>query len=200
MSSTELPDTWRGAFRIELRAEAIGLASRGWPIMPGSYPGTPGWSGPEPVLDGWDSATVLDVRHVGQLWTRAPFSLLVATGAIVDAVEVDDALGRHAARLLREADQPAPIIAMPNGQWLFLTTAGRQLPPVLAQRPGIRQHAEGSWVTLPPTPLEHGVVHWRVKPDVWGRRLPQAGAVHGVLARAADELMQTSVGVAATAA
>ena len=30
-------DSWRGAFRIELRAQAIGLAYRGWHVMPGIY-------------------------------------------------------------------------------------------------------------------------------------------------------------------
>ncbi|MGH3451735.1 MAG: bifunctional DNA primase/polymerase, partial [Haloechinothrix sp.] len=53
MFSTEWSDNWRGAFRIELRAEAIGLASRGWPVLPGTYPSGTEWSGPVPVHSDW---------------------------------------------------------------------------------------------------------------------------------------------------
>ncbi|MFD1051801.1 hypothetical protein ACFQ1S_42715, partial [Kibdelosporangium lantanae] len=38
MFQTDWSDSWRGAFRIELRAEAVGLAWRGWPVLPGTYP------------------------------------------------------------------------------------------------------------------------------------------------------------------
>ena len=38
MLDANWPDSWRGAFRIELRAEAIGLAWRGWPVLPGVNP------------------------------------------------------------------------------------------------------------------------------------------------------------------
>ena len=29
---------WAGAFRIELRVQAIELASRGWSVLPGTFP------------------------------------------------------------------------------------------------------------------------------------------------------------------
>lgn len=189
MLNTDWSDIWRGAFRIELRAEAIGLASRGWPVMPGTTPQGPGWEGPVPVRADWQELIAAGPGEFGEWWSEGPYSLLVATGSVVDAVEVDHELGRKAACILRSSDRPAPILALPNGKWIFLTSAGSDLPPVLADRPGVRWHGEGSWVPLPPTPFEHGVVHWRVKPEVWGWRLPIASAVHGVLARAANELL-----------
>ena len=45
MLESDWSDSWREAFRIELRAEAIGLASRGWPVLPGTYPVGTEWAG-----------------------------------------------------------------------------------------------------------------------------------------------------------
>lgn len=175
---------WRDAFRIELRAEAIGLATRGWPVMPGTSPADNGWAGPVPVHDDWQDRAAADARNAAEWWGGEAHSVLVATGTYVDAVEVDAELGHRAAGVLRETGRPAPILAMPNGKWVFLTETGGELPDELAARPGVVRHGEGSWVPLPPTPFEHGVVHWRVKPEVWEWKLPNAGALHGVLARA----------------
>lgn len=184
MSNTDWSDTWHSAFRIELRAEAIGLAARGWPVLPGTAPTGDEWLGPVPMHADWQDSTGADPDQVAAWWTGNPYSLLVATGTVVDAVEVDDELGRKAAGLLRATDRPAPILATPNGKWIFLTVAGGEVPAELAARPGVRWHGAGSYVPLPPTPFQHGVVHWRVKPDTWGWRLPNASAVHGVLVRA----------------
>lgn len=185
---TDWSDGWRSAFRIELRAEAIGLASRGWPVMPGTYPTGTDWSGPKPIHSDWQDRLDAHPQRIASWWTCEAYSLLVATGTMVDAVEVDDRLGRAAATVLRATDRLAPILAMPNGKWVFLTEAGTELPAELAAHPGVRKHGEGSWIALPPTPLEHGVVHWRVKPETWGWSLPNASAMHGVLARAMNGL------------
>lgn len=188
MLHTEWPDAWRGAFRIELRTEAVDLALRGWPVFPGTYPTGGAWGGPQPVSDEWLSGVRATPDKVAAAWHEEPFSVLVATGSVVDAVEVDDELGKRAACLLRAEDRPAPILAMPNGRWKFLTASGPELPAQLIDRPGVVRHAEGSWIVLPPSPYQHGIVHWRVKPSVWGWKLPHAAAIHGVLARAAGQL------------
>src|SRR5918999_1558463 len=47
MLETDWSDSWRGAFRIELRAEAVGLAWHGWPVLPGTYPAGSQWAGRE---------------------------------------------------------------------------------------------------------------------------------------------------------
>ncbi|SFB09465.1 Bifunctional DNA primase/polymerase, N-terminal [Amycolatopsis marina] len=191
MLDTDWSSGWRGAFKIELRAEAIGLAWRGWPVLPGTYPDTAapaddsaGWTIPVPEHEDWQDRLGAHPQQIAEWFTGDPHSLLVATGRVLDAVEVDDDLGRRAARLLRATGQPAPIVAMPNGRWLFLTTVAAQLPAELDERGTVRCHGEGSWIPLPPTPFQHGVVHWRVKPEVWGWQLPEADAVHAVLIEA----------------
>lgn len=204
MLETDWSDSWRGAFRIELRAEAIGFASRGWPVMPGSYPTNarpttsdsdhPRWAGCAegkeqglvPVHDDWAEHLGASPEQVADWWSGRPYSLLVATGTVVDAIEVDDELGRRAACALRTTGQPVPIVATPTGRWLFLTASGASPEPALHEQAGLTWHGAGSWVPLPPTPYEHGVVHWRVKPDVWGWQLPAAHVVHAALLGAID--------------
>jgi hypothetical protein len=191
MLDTDWSDSWRGAFRIELRAEAIGLACHGWPVLPGTFPitsrgGGETWTGPVPLHADWADRLGAHPSEVAEWWAK-PYSLLVATGKVLDAVEVGDALGKRAARLLRATGHPAPIVATPDGRWMFLTTASDRLPERLVASGEVRLHGEGGWVPLPPTPYQHGVVHWRVKPDFWGWRLPAADAVHSVLARALDQ-------------
>ncbi|MQA09157.1 MAG: DNA primase [Pseudonocardiaceae bacterium] len=208
MLDTDWSDSWRGAFRIELRAEAIGFAWRGWPVLPGTYPtnsipansseaaqsnepqcGDHRWAGragheehgPVPIRQDWTEHLGATPDQIAEWWSGHPYSLLVATGSAVDAIEVDDQLGRRAARALRVTGQPVPIVATPNGRWLFLTAPGTSPEPALHKQAGVTWHGMGSWVPLPPTPFEHGVVHWRVKPDVWGWQLPTAHVVHAAL-------------------
>jgi hypothetical protein len=191
MLDANWPVSWRNAFRIELRAEAIGLAWRGWPVMPGTYPAPVRgegdeltWRRPVPAQENWRALIGTGPHEVANWFVGQPQSLLVATGTVLNAVEVDDEIGRRAARLLRATGHPAPIVALPNGRWLFLTTATDEFPAGLAANDAIQRHAADSWIPLPPTPFQHGVVHWRVKPEVWGWQLPDAGAVHDVLVRA----------------
>jgi len=139
-----------------------------------------------PVHEDWRDRLGAHPHQGASWWTDERYSLLVATGTVLDAVEVDDDLGRRAARLLRLTGHPAPIIAMPNGRWLFLSTVANRRPTGLVNEPAIQVHSADSWIPLPPTPFQHGVVHWRVKPEVWGWRLPAAEAVHDVLVRALD--------------
>jgi hypothetical protein len=42
-------------------------------------------------------------------------------------------------------------------------------------------HAAGSYVPLPPTPLRHGVGHWRVRPEVCGWHMPESSTVQDAL-------------------
>ncbi|QWF81408.1 bifunctional DNA primase/polymerase [Amycolatopsis sp. CA-230715] len=194
MLDTDWSDSWRGAFGIELRAEAIGLASRGWPVLPGTCPAPGGdtpWFGPVPAHENWREQLGAHPHRIAEWWTGNQYSLLVATGIVLDAVEVDATVGKRAARLLRALGHPAPIVAMPNGRWLFLTKVAERVPAELAAHDGVRLHGEDSWIPLPPTPFQHGVVHWRVKPEVWGWQLPEAEAVHEVLVRALDEEAET---------
>ncbi|ATY15296.1 DNA primase [Amycolatopsis sp. AA4] len=195
MLDANWPDSWRNAFRIELRAEAIGLAWRGWPVLPGATPepitaegDDLTWRRPVPVRDDWRELVGSHAHEVASWFSDRTHSLLVATGTVLDAVEVDQELGKRAARLLRSIGHPAPIVAMPNGRWLFLTSPSEHLPAELAEQISVQWHGKDSYIPLPPSPFQHGVVHWRVKPEVCGWQLPPAAEVQDVLVRAlADE-------------
>jgi hypothetical protein len=203
MFQTDWSDSWRGSFRIELRAEAVGLAWRGWPVLPGTYPAGAQWAGrenagtdgPVPVHDDWQDRIGTAADEVATWWTGQPYSLLVATGVVLDAIEVDGELGRKAAAVLRTFGMPAPIVATPTGRWMFLTKTGQPLRSELVNH--VTLHGAGSYVPLPPSPFEHGVVHWRVKPEVCGWRLPESAVVQDALADAIAAPVQFAELVAA---
>jgi hypothetical protein len=185
-------DSWRGAFRIELRAQAIGLACRGWSVMPGTYPAGSQWAGgsglrqdgPSPVHDDWADRIGAKADDVAEWWNGGPYSLLVATGTVLDAIEVGDDLGRRTTEVLRANGLPVPIAATPSGRWLFLTKAGQLLHNELAGRDDVLLHGPGSWIPLPPTAFLHGIVHWRVRPEVCGWDLPDHRTVQRAMRQA----------------
>lgn len=181
----EWSDSWRGAFRIELRAEAVNLAWHGWSVLPGTYPAGGRWAGrdgaeghgPVPVHHDWQERIGTRAEQVATWWAGGSYSILLATGHGVDAIEVDADLGRRAAVALRATGIPVPIVATPDGRWMFLVASGG----ALVADPGVLHHAEGEYVPLPPSPAQHGVVHWRVKPQICAWRLPHASVVRDAL-------------------
>jgi hypothetical protein len=191
-------ESWRDAFRVELRAEAVGLAYRGWPVIPASYPDStgswltaPGEAGDvsdtlRPVHADWQRRGPIAPERVAAVWSDAPYGLLVATGEALDAVEVSDRLGRRVAAGLREDGVPVPMVATPDGRWLFLTEAGSTRAAGAAEFAdyGVKVHGTGSYIPVPPTLYPHGIVHWRVKPEVAGWRLPAPELVLGAVVRA----------------
>ncbi|MGH9062364.1 MAG: bifunctional DNA primase/polymerase, partial [Acidimicrobiales bacterium] len=195
LTDMDWSDSWRGAFRIELRAQAIGLAHRGWPVLPGTYPAGSQWAGgselrhdgPSPVQDDWALRVGATAEEVAEWWSGDAYNVLVATGTVLDALEVGTDLGRRAAAVLRSAGQPVPIAATPTGRWLFLTAPGQTLPRVLTDNDDIVLHGAGSWIPLPPTAYAHGIVHWRVRPEVCGWELPAPHVVQDALVRAVAE-------------
>ncbi len=205
MLDMEWSDSWRGAFRVELRAQAIGLAWRGWPVLPGTYPAGSHWAGrehientgPHPIHEDWQERIGTKPEQVATWWSGQPYSVLLATGVTLDAIEVPGHLGRGAARELRSAGLPVPIIATPDDRWTFLVTAGQPLARTLAEHPDVVLHGDGSHVPLPPTPVEHGVVHWRVRPEVCGWQMPASSIVQDALqdALAHDTLTSRAVGL-----
>lgn len=205
MLEMDWSDSWRRAFRVELRAQAIGLAWRGWPVLPGTYPAGSQWAGrdgvehtgPQPVHQDWQERIGTRPEQVATWWTGRPYSVLLATGVTLDAIEVSGYLGRGAARVLRSMGVPVPIIATSDDRWTFLVDAGQPLARPLASHGDIVLHAEGSYVALPPTPLQHGVVHWRVRPEVCGWKMPESSTVQDALldALAADVMFARSGGL-----
>lgn len=182
-------DGWRSAFRIELRVQAIGFASRGWPVLPGTYPTKEGWvgrtvadsAGPVPVHPDWEQRLGADPDQAASWWTTRPYSLLLATGAFVEAIEVSADLGRRAAAELRALGAPVPIAATPVGRWYFLTAGGQTLDGELAAQQDVSLHTSGSWLPLPPSSFPQGLTHWRVKPEVCDWQLPEPHLVQDAL-------------------
>lgn len=173
-------DTWRNAFGTELRAEAIGFAWHGWPVVPGTFPQGSEWigrpdapqHGPVPVHDDWVQQAEADPAHTAALWSGPPFTLLLATGIAFDVLDVPAELGRRVACELRGAGLPVPIAATPDGRWFFPVLSNGVLHPLLDTQSGVLLRGAGDWVPLPPSPFVPGVVHWRVKPEVCGWRVP----------------------------
>ncbi|WP_447005258.1 bifunctional DNA primase/polymerase [Saccharothrix isguenensis] len=193
----EWSDSWRGAFRIELRAEAVNLAWHGWPVLPGTYPAGEQWAGrdgveddgPAPVHHDWQERIGTKAEQVATWWTGHSYSILLATGHGVDAIEVSADLGRRAAVELRATGIPVPIVATPAGRWMFLV-ASDATTATTATDAGIdadvRHYGKGEYVPLPPSPCDVGVVHWRVKPQICAWQLPHASVVRDALVQAAN--------------
>ncbi|AOS61137.1 bifunctional DNA primase/polymerase [Actinoalloteichus hymeniacidonis] len=190
--------SWRDAFRIELRAEAIGLAGRAWPVFPGTYlddslPAGNQWvgrtghaeHGPVPVREDWRAQLPATLTDNMSWWAARPYSLLLATGLGIDVIEVDAELGRAVAGALRRTGRLVPTLATPDGRWLFLVESGAPMHSELAEREGILLHAADSWVPLAPSPLTHGVVHWRVKPETCDWNLLPSDEVQAIVAEVA---------------
>jgi hypothetical protein len=200
-------ETWRDAFRTELRAEAIGLAWHGWPVVPGTYPDGARWTGrtgtpqdgPIPLHDEWLELAGSDPKTVASLWTGRPYSLLLATGLVLDVLELPAELGRRTATELRAIGLVAPISATPTGSWMFPVVAGEPLCAELDRHPQVVLHGRGSWVPLPPSPYVHGVVHWRVKPEVSGWHVPRSSDVQQAVVDALHNERPTEAGTAVLA-
>jgi hypothetical protein len=190
----------RARYRAELRAGACELAEHRWPVFPGTYRQGGRWigrdgrpaSGFEPVHPDGPARAVRNADEADLRWQR-PYSVLVATGLVVDAIEVSALVGRRVCASLRDSGLVVPVAATPTGRWWFAVRAGEPLRPELASRADLRLHSRGSWVAAPPSEGPQGVVHWRVSPaaadwvlpdpcllqvallDVLGQRLAPAG-------------------------
>jgi hypothetical protein len=86
--------------------------------------------------------------------------------------------------VLRSTGPTVPIAATPTGRWLFLTEPGGSLHGALAEREDVVLHGPGSWIPLPPSAFLHGIVHWRVRPEVCAWDLPDSQVVQDAMTRA----------------
>jgi hypothetical protein len=163
-----------------LRASALELVDHGWPVLPGRYWQSDRWVGAEgspaeelaPIETDGLGPAVRDVDQVEQWWADRPYSVLVVTGSVVDAIEVSALVGRRVCALLRENDLVAPVAATATGRWWFAVKPGEALRPELASRPDVMLHSRGGWVAAPPSEGPQGVVHWRVAPSACEWDLP----------------------------
>lgn len=181
----------RAIYGAELRAGALCLVDHGWPVVPGSCLDT------VPAVEEGVAAASCDPARVGQWWSEAPYSVLLATGDALDVIEVPAWMGRRMASTLREVGLVAPLAATPTGRWWFpVSPGGGQLTEQVAAADA-KWHGKGSWVIAPPSECADGLVHWRVHPSVCGWRLPDSELVHSAAAEAARWRAATTPAAAA---
>lgn len=178
----------------QIRASAVELARHGWPVLPGTYQlathgawlGKAGAVGLEPAADVWQLATTTDPDMAMDWWTRRPYSILLACGTQVNAVEVPAEHGRRTlAHLLR--DERGPVATTPFGSWLFFVHSDDEpLRTDLAARVHAQVHASGMWLPLPPTAREGVAYRWLMPPSSVGWTLPASVGVQRALAASLD--------------
>jgi hypothetical protein len=181
-----------GRILAEIRDAAVDYVEHGWSVQPGTYQvhGSRYWHGSaraeglEPIAEPWSGAGIADAEVAGEVWTRRPYSILMACGVVVDALEIPAALGARLAQPLRAADCLPPTIVSPFGTWLLLTSPGQPVRLELAQQPGIGVRRTGSWIALPPTAHGYLPYRWRTHPRALGWSVPSSLAVQHVLAEA----------------
>ncbi|WP_028930877.1 hypothetical protein [Pseudonocardia asaccharolytica] len=123
-------------------------------------------------------AAARDYAHHG--WPLVPGSgteILLATGTVLDIVEVPAELGRRACATLRDCGLVVPVAATPQGTWWFPMSPGSGLPLELSLHPEVVSHTDGIGVLAPPTERPDGWVHWRVAPARTGYRVPDAAVI-----------------------
>lgn len=180
----------------EFRDAAADYASHGWPVLPGTYQqdgdttwyGKPGAMGLEPAAATWAMASTTDAAVASEWWTRRPYSVLLACGAAVDAVEVNMDHGSRSRIRLAERGGLGPIVGTPFGRWLLLVRTGGELREELTANARLR--TRGEWIPLPPSTRAGAPYRWVVHPTECSWTLPdprwvQESLVHGLPALAA---------------
>ncbi|MET0425989.1 MAG: bifunctional DNA primase/polymerase [Actinoplanes sp.] len=185
--------------RVSLRRAALQYAAHGWAVTPGARrigqrfacerPGCPIMTC-HPALESWADTASTDAGVVGAWWRRRPYTVLLATGGAVDALEVPAALGLRALGMARlhsgllgaeRADVRGPVAVTAGGRWLFLVRPGVPLRSELDHRLDVVRHGRDSWIPVPPNRMIEGPVRWAVAPEQTGWRLPDAAIVQALL-------------------
>jgi hypothetical protein len=179
----------------QIRAAAVELATHGWPVLPGTYQldadgewlGKIGTIGLEPAADLWQLATTTDPNVAMDWWTRRPYSIFLACGTRVDAVEVSAEHGQLALGRFQRTER-GPVVATPFGSWLFFVRHDDEsMRPDLIARMHAQVHRRGKWLPLPPTAREGVSYRWLVAPSSVGWTLPTSVGVQRALAASIDD-------------
>jgi hypothetical protein len=201
----------RYRLRPRLAAAAAEFVAAGWPVAPGSWwdphDGRYRCAEPDCVTEslhptlpdfasqlarrcqiGVTRAATRDPDTVNDRWGSHPYSVLLPTGHVADAIELGPVLARRALAVLAAYEQLGPAAVYPNRRVLLFTTVARALDaPLTAEltRAGALHHSTGSWVPLPPTTLASGEVTWARTPEAARWRLPSPRHVADALRLAA---------------
>ena len=188
------------------------VADQRWDVVPGTWLESEGGSarcscggaacaspGAHPAGRYWAEEATTHTRGVRELWAAHPHAcVLLPTGRGFDVLDVPESAGLLAlARLERLGAALGPVSAAPTGRLHFFARAdSTATTPALLHRWGwtadaldLTLHAEGDWITAPPTRIGHrGPVCWVRRPAPAGRPLPEAEELLGPLAYACSRV------------
>ena len=174
------PGSWWDAADARYRCAPAGCMTEALhPTVPDIEPGT-SWRCQVSVA----RSSTRDIEQVARPWGRRPYSVLLPTGYVCDAVELRGATAQRVQNQLASYDLHGPIAACPDGRILLFTVATGPLDEDLTAEvtaAGAFHHSKGSWVPLPPSPLAGGPVQWTESPAATRWRLPSLQIVADAL-------------------
>ncbi|HEU0088436.1 MAG TPA: bifunctional DNA primase/polymerase [Pseudonocardiaceae bacterium] len=174
-----------------LRETAIGAVTRGWPIVPGTYPAGTGdrWCGRHgaseatglgPLDTQWQNRAITTWDQAHTTWSRRRYGVLLVCGRGVDVLELPTPLATAALPALGTPGVAGPVVALPSARWLLLVASGPGLLPPMRSWPAITYRGPGHWVPLPPTDLGSTWAGWHRAPEP-GAALPASDVVQRVI-------------------
>lgn len=172
---TRAPHPMPGQWLTEVRDAAVSYVCHGWPVRPAPLTPT--------AFSGFCDDEITDAEGALEVWTRAPYPILLACGSFVEAIEVPGLVSRNAIHSLRIAGLLGPIIAAPFGIDYLLASAGQRQPDLEDRDLAGRQPAPGELLVLPPTAVDSPLHRWRISPTAVGWKLPNLFALQRELAR-----------------
>lgn len=197
-------DNSRVGYGTQLQSAAVGLATHGWPVLPGTFWQGRGWygrpggeasqAGPLPISASGLAAASTDAARVADWWSGPPYSILVATGTVVDVIEVDATVGRRVRATLRARGVTAPAVSTTAGRWRFAVKAGRPIRPELGAHPDILLYGRGAFVVAPPSDDAEGAQRWEIGPWACRWQLPDSYDVQYAVLTALRPALGASVG------
>jgi bifunctional DNA primase/polymerase-like protein len=184
----------------QLRWAALSATRWGWPVTPGTFLGADRrWHGRGdaqalgPVQDTWRQAPVSDPAQAEEIWSQAPYGVLLVCGQGVTVLELPSwFIGLLPALQSGEPVVPVVVTGSPPRFLVFTATDSDALLPELILA-GVRLHGAGAWVALPPTSTERVLIQrWWTRP---GEGPPRLCPVTGVQRLLLAALLGSGLGI-----
>ncbi|WP_436499470.1 bifunctional DNA primase/polymerase [Actinokineospora sp. HUAS TT18] len=171
-----------GLLWSEVREAALDCVRHGWPVLPGTYQlddsgrwwGRRDAAGLLPAFPDWRDSVITDVERTDEIWSRRPYSLLLACGSGLDAVEVSREMSRGVAQRLDAAGIAGPRVLTPSFTTFVLV---RSIERTAADECG----QPTSWIPLPPSTNGHRPYRWASSPESVDWHVPHMTTVTNIL-------------------
>lgn len=176
-----------GVTPTDLAAAATRYLRGGWPILPARLPiRADGFAVSLRGLAAHLPPT--DPAVARRWWSGGGHGIAVSTGTSFDVLTMPAAVARHVV-----ASLPPGLVtaaARPDDRWAIPVIPGSPLPETLFGWRGVRLHAAGEYVLLPPTPLATGTITWVAGPLTAAHESPVALPHSVAVQRAALEALR----------